>query len=286
MENRALGKGLSALIPDRIHEGKTDKISYLKIQEIQNNTLQPRSDFKKADLDDLKASIKEKGVLQPILVRQREQGYEVVAGERRLRAARELNMEEVPAVIRDISDNEALVLALVENIQREELNPIEEAQAFSRLINEFNYTQDTIAKSVGKDRSTISNILRLLKLPIEIQKSVVEGLLTFGHARALLAVNNESEQMHLYLDILKRNLSVRELENIIKGDFAKGAHKKKSVSKKQKDSYIIAAEEDMQRMLGTKVRIKAKKKRGTIEIDYYSHDDFNRIFEIVKNNTR
>ena len=279
MENRALGKGLSALIPER-QKDAAENAAHVKTSRIKDNSLQPRADFDRAQLDSLIASIKEKGVLQPILVRRRGDGFEVIAGERRLRAARELHMEEVPVVIRDVDDKEALVLALVENIQREELNPIEEAHAFKRLIEEFNFTQDDIAQSVSKDRSTIGNIVRLLKLPAEIQKSVADGLLTFGHARALLGIENQSALMHAYLEIIKKDLSVRELEGIIK-------RTNKHVPKRRTGSagenpYIIDIQEDMQRLLGTKVRIKSRKKRGMIEIEFYSPADLERIWDMMK----
>ena len=181
MENRALGKGLSALIPDRTGSEKSEKVNFIKTEEIKENPFQPRTNYDDAKLSELIASIKEKGVLQPILVRQKGNFYEVVAGERRLRAARSLKIEEIPVIVKSVSDQEALVLALVENIQREELNAIEEAQAFKRLIDDFQFTQDAVAQSVGKDRSTISNLLRLLRLPEEIQKSVFEGGISEGH---------------------------------------------------------------------------------------------------------
>jgi len=178
MENRALGKGLSALIPDKAEEKGRAAVVYLKTDVIENNRLQPRTHYDHVKLDELKASIKEKGILQPILVREKEGGFEVIAGERRLKAVRELNINEIPAIVKSVTDQEAIVIALVENIQREDLNPIEEAQSYKRLIEEFQYTQEVLAKSVGKDRSTISNLLRVLKLPEDIQKCVCSGELS------------------------------------------------------------------------------------------------------------
>jgi len=280
MENRALGKGLSALIPEKTQLDASETIAHIKTAQIKNNNMQPRTAFDKSALADLVASIKEKGVLQPILVRKKGAGYEVVAGERRLRAARQLGMPEVPAVIRDVDDKEALVIALVENIQREELNPVEEAHAFQRLIDEFNFTQDAVAQAVGKDRSTISNILRLLKLPKEIQKSIAEGLFSFGHARTLLAIESDGERMRLYLHVMKHDTSVRELEQLVKrGAVGKGKKKKMPDSR---DPYVVAIEEDMQKILGTKVRITSQKKRGKIEIEFYSPTDLERICHILK----
>ncbi len=281
MENKALGKGLSALIPQKQESQKTEGLTKVKTTLLRENASQPRSHFDDEKLKELIASVREKGFLQPILVRQSAEGYEVIAGERRLRAARALGMEEVPVLIKNVSDEEALVLALVENIQRQELNAIEEAQAFERLIQDFKFTQDAVAQSVGKDRSTISNLLRLLKLPIEIQKSVIVGTISMGHARALVAVENPQEQKRFFEQIIKKNLSVRALENLlktgIKGSVYRG--KTKAVSK---DNYLSFVEEDLQRILGSKVRIAAQKKRGKIVIEYYSNEDLERIVDIIK----
>jgi len=172
MEKKALGKGLSALIPDKKEMSNQAKVEYVKVADIKNSSFQPRINYDSKKLDELKASIKDKGVLQPILVREQNGHFEVVAGERRLRAVRDLGFEEVPAIIKDVTDQEALVIALVENIQREELNPIEEAEAFRKLIEEFDFTQETVATSVGKERSTITNFLRLLKLPEPIRDNI------------------------------------------------------------------------------------------------------------------
>ena len=170
MEGKALGKGLSALIPKKTgSQDKSESVLYLKTSSIRDNSLQPRTNYNDDKLNDLKASIKEKGVLQPILVREKDGQYEVVAGERRLKAVRGLGLEEIPAIVKEVTDREAFVIALIENIQREELNPIEEAEAYNKLIKEFDYTQEEVAQSVGKDRSTISNLLRVLKLPLEIR---------------------------------------------------------------------------------------------------------------------
>lgn len=271
--NKALGKGLSALIPDSVDE-KSEDIARIATELIEENSLQPRTNYDDDKLGELKNSIKEKGILQPILVRRKGEKYEVVAGERRLRVARELELEDIPAVIRDVTDQEALVMALIENIQREELNPIEEAEAFKRLIDEFQYTQDTVAQAVGKDRTTITNLLRLLNLPDNIKKSVYEGQLSAGHARALLAIESFNEQTNLYKKALTGKISVRELENLV-NKISKGPRRKKGEAKK--DPQIVALEEKLQQLLGTKVTVAAKKKRGKIIIDYYSHEELNRI---------
>ena len=282
MENRALGKGLSALIPEKTSATKGESVAYIKISDIRANSLQPRVNYDGEKLEELVASIKEKGVLQPILVREKEGHFEVIAGERRVRAARSLQMEEVPVIIKAVSDQEALVLALVENIQRQELNAIEEAQAFKRLMEDFNFTQDAVAQSVGKNRSTIGNVLRLLKLPNEIQKSIVKSEISEGHARALVSVEDAHEQKRLFDATIRKGLSVRELENLIKGD--RGATRRGKAKPITKDNYVVALQESLQQVLGTKVRIAAQKKRGKIVIEYYSLDDLERILKIIQKN--
>jgi len=280
MEGKALGKGLSALIPEKSKQTKGDVVAYLKTTSIQDNSLQPRTNYNDEKLNDLKASIKEKGVLQPILVRVKEGKHEVVAGERRLKAARALNLEEIPAIIKELSDQEAFIIALIENIQREELNPIEEAEAYAKLISEFGYTQEAVAQSVGKDRSTVSNLLRILKLPSEIRKFIYDGKLSAGHARALLGVVAPSEQTRLFNLTMKKGLSVRELENLVQSKSQGGARRKKTQAPREHE--VVTLEEELQRMLGTKVRLMPQKKRGKIVIEYYSLDDLDRIIQIIK----
>jgi ParB family chromosome partitioning protein len=282
MEGKALGKGLSALIPEKTSQtaAKTDAVAYLKTDTVDDNSLQPRTNYDDAKLNDLKASIKEKGVLQPILVREKAGRYEVVAGERRLKAARELGLPEVPAIIKNVTDQEAFVIALVENIQREELNPIEEAEAYRKLIEEFSCTQEDVARAVGKDRSTISNLLRILRLPVEMRRSVYKGELSVGHARALLAVENQMERDRLFILTLKKGLSVRELENLVQKKDQGGTRRGKD--KPAQSHEVIALEEDLQRTLGTKVRVMTQKKRGKIVIEYYSLDDLDRIIQLIK----
>ncbi|MDD3374178.1 MAG: ParB/RepB/Spo0J family partition protein [Candidatus Omnitrophica bacterium] len=281
MEKSALGRGLSALITENVSLEKGETIAYISTSHIKKNTFQPRKEFNQERLDDLICSIKEKGVLQPLLVRRSGDQYELIAGERRLRAAQSLNIEKVPAIVKIASDQEALVLALIENIQRQELNVIEEAKAFKRLIDEFNFTQDVVAQSVGRDRTTVTNILRLLMLPEEIQKSVLMGSFSMGHARAILSIKDESVQRALWKKTLDKGLSVREVENLVKSE-TDGYGKKKTKPLDQRDRYVVDLEEDLQRALGTKVRIKAQKKRGQVVIEYYSSDDLERIIDIIK----
>ncbi len=280
MDNRALGKGLSALIPDKAGDSTKESIAFLDTNSIKDNKFQPRINYDDTKLNELKASIKEKGVLQPILVRAKGDHFEVVAGERRLRAARLLKLEKVPAIIKEVTDQEALVIALVENIQREELNPIEEAQAFKKLVDDFQYTQETIAQAVGKDRSTITNYLRLLNLPENIKKGVFDGEISVGHARTLLSIDSQSEKNRLFELTIRKALSVRELENLVKTKVKGGSRKVKG--KDTTSHEIIALEEDLQKILGTKVRVKTAKKRGKIVIEYYSLDDLDRIIRIIK----
>ena len=280
MDGRALGKGLSALIPEKVSTLAEGSVSYVKINLIKDNSLQPRTNYDEAKLENLKASIKEKGVLQPILVRQKGDLFEVIAGERRLRAARSLNLSEVPVIVKSVTDQEALVLALVENIQREELNPIEEAEAYKKLMEDFHFTQEAVAQSVGKDRSTISNLTRLLNLPKEMQQSIYDGKLSVGHARALLSLENPLERKQLFDLSIKKEISVRELENLIVAKGKGGSRREKN--KTAKNYEFIALEEDLQKHLGTKVRIMPQKKRGKIVIEYYSTDDLDRILEIIK----
>jgi ParB family chromosome partitioning protein len=286
MNKKALGKGLSALIPEGPPIGTEmphleSGIVYLKTEQIKPSPFQPRLDFNQERQNELIASIKEKGFLQPVLVRRVEGGFELIAGERRLRAAKALNLSEIPAMVKTVKDDEVMIISLIENIQREELNPIEEAHAFQRLINDFNFTQDHVAQSVGKDRATVSNMLRLLKLPQEIQKSISEGIISMSHARALLSLENLSEQMKLFNDIISNQLSVREIESLVK---TKTKHHKKrgTASTAQKDPHLRGIEEELQQFLATKVRIMTLRKRGKIVIDFYSPQDLERIVGVIK----
>lgn len=290
MEKKVLGRGLSALIPDDMGSAPgiklesrpgAEEITRIKTAHVKPSPYQPRIEFNKERQDELIASIKEKGFLQPIIVRKIESGFELIAGERRLRAAKALHLDEIPAIVKNVKNEDALVISIMENIQREELNAMEEAQAFNKLINEFNFTQDTVAQSVGKDRSTVSNYLRLLKLPKEIQKSIAASEITMGHARALLALEDLSAQMKMYHDIISGNLSVRVVENLIKTQSK--SHKARKISgAEKKDPYLAEIEGQLQHRLGTKVRIMHQKKRGKIVIEYYSNEDLERIVEMIK----
>ncbi|MEK7849925.1 MAG: ParB/RepB/Spo0J family partition protein [Candidatus Omnitrophota bacterium] len=294
MEKKALGRGLSALIssgrsiedvlkkeiPLSPEAGADKGVLFVELSKMTPNRLQPRVDFDDVQLAELVASIKEKGVLAPILVRRANDKFEIIAGERRFRAAQQLKLNRVPVVIRDVSDQEALVLSIVENIQRQELNPMEEAHAFQRLSKEFSLTQETIAKSVSKDRSTVANILRLLNLPLEVQKAISSGKLSFGHGKALLGLDSVPQQIRLTQLVLSNSLSVRELENYISS--SKLTSTKRKRMPKDKDLYIADLENQLQKVYGTKVKVLAFKKRGKIVIEYYSPDDRERIIKLLK----
>jgi ParB family chromosome partitioning protein len=235
--------------------------------------------LRRRSLKELVASIKEKEFWRYSCAPQR-RFFEIIAGERRFRAAVELKLPRVPVVIRDTSDQEALVLSIVENIQRQELNPMEEAQAFQRLTKDFSLTQEEVARAVSKDRSTVANILRLLTLPAEVQKAISSGKLSFGHGKVLLGLDSVAQQIKLTQLVLSNSLSVRELENYVAS--IKPVSLKKKRMAKDKDPYIADIENQLQRILGTKVRIVASKKRGRIQIEYYSDEDRERILNILK----
>lgn len=293
MEKKALGRGLAALIssgrnveevlkkeiPLEPQSTQEKGVFYVETSKLVPNRFQPRMDFDSSRLSELIESIKEKGVLAPILARRVQDKYEIIAGERRFRAAQQLKLERVPVVIRNVNDQEALVLSIVENIQRQELNPVEEAHAFQRLIKEFSLTQEDIAKAVSKDRSTVSNILRLLNLPLEIQKAIASGKLSFGHGKALLSLESISQQIKLTQLVLSKSLSVRELENYILTNRAVSLKTRRTP--KAKDPYIADLENQLQQIFGTKVRLFVFKKRGKIQIEYYNEQDRERILKIL-----
>ena len=282
IEKRALGRGLEALIqPKEIESASVsnsqERILQIPISDIRTNKYQPRLEFNQEKLNDLMNSIKEKGVVQPVLVRKTPIGYELIAGERRLRAVKNLGMENVPAIVKEVTDIDMLELSLIENIQREELNPMEEAHAFQKFITDFNFTQEKIAKVLGKDRSTVANIMRLLGLPKKIQDFISKGAITAGHAKALLPLAAEMDQLRVANLIIKKDLSVRETEALV-GRRASGEKPRVEATK---DQNIVDVENGLQQLFGTRVKIMHGKKRGRIQIEYYSNDDFGRILEIM-----
>ncbi|RJQ54605.1 MAG: ParB/RepB/Spo0J family partition protein [Nitrospiraceae bacterium] len=276
----ALGKGLSALIPDK-GKDRAREIFELNINTIVPNEYQPRRVFNDAALNELVASIKEKGIIQPVIVRRAsDNSYHLIAGERRWRAARLAGFVSIPAIVKDAAPEDALELALIENIQREDLNPLETAEAFQRLINDFKLTHDDISKKVGKDRATVTNYLRILKLPLDVKKWIADGSLSIGHAKALLQVEKPGVQADIAARVIKYGLSVRETEALCK----KGPALKVSPGRlKPRDPQIASLEEKMMQNLGTKVRLihKSNKKGGRIEIEYYSLEELDRLLEIL-----
>ncbi|MFH1201470.1 MAG: ParB/RepB/Spo0J family partition protein [Candidatus Omnitrophota bacterium] len=280
MDRRALGKGLGALIPEKMwdKEKPHDKIVSIKINDIQSGKHQAREDFSSEALAELVSSIKEKGVVQPVLLRPQGAGYELIAGERRVRAAKALGLSEIPAIIREADDKTALEFSLIENLQRRDLNPMEEAKGYQYLIDDFGFSQEEVADALGKSRAVVSNTLRLLKLSKKIQEYLRIGKISMGHARALLAIEDQQEQLRLCEAIISKGLSVREIENFAR----KLAPIKRAAHPKKKDLHTQAAGEELQHILGTKVKIIQYKKRGHIQIEFYSLEDLNRILDILK----
>lgn len=295
MAVKRLGKGLDALIPSTLevdskskdtkekkeNEGETKQETYVKITMVEPNREQPRKNFDEDSLQELADSIKQFGLLQPILVQQRKDYYEIIAGERRWRAAKLAGLKEVPVIIKNLTEQEIVEISLIENIQREDLNPIEEAQAYKRLLTEFDLKQDEVAERVSKSRTAVTNSMRLLKLSDEVQQMVIDDMISTGHARALLAVEDREQQYLLAQRIFDEKLSVREVEKIVKalGKPAK-PKKEKNVSL---DIVYRDLEEKLKQKLSTKVAISGKGDgSGKIEIEFYSHDDLDRILDMIQ----
>ncbi len=274
----ALGKGLAALIPEK---EKAAGLLELDIDKIVPSENQPRRFFNDVALQELVASIKEHGVIQPVIVRKTANNlYQLIAGERRWRASKTAGLTTLPAIVKEAAPAEALELALIENIQREDLNPIETAEAFHRLIQDFNLTQDDLSKKVGKDRATVSNYLRILKLPSDIRTWIAEGALSMGHAKALLQIEDATLQINAARKVIKSGLSVRETEALSKRLSVKISTRKNGPA--SKDPQIASLEEKLMHSLGTKVRLIHKgKKGGKIEIDYFSLEELDRLLEML-----
>jgi len=273
----ALGRGLSALIPDDAPPAVNERSLDVDSDLLRPNRFQPRTAMDEAKIEELARSIRANGIIQPIVVRRVDGGYEIVAGERRWRASQRAGLLKVPVVVRDIADERLLAVALIENIQREDLNPIEEARAYRRLADAYQLTQEQIADAVGKDRSSIANYLRLLKLPQEVCANVGSGALSMGHARALLGLSDEASQLRVSRDVLAGSLSVRETEALVK----KATQPAPIKTAVEKDVHTRAAEERLRFALGTRVRIERKRKGGKIEIDFGSEEELQRIFEAL-----
>ncbi len=277
IKKKGLGRGLGALFPS-VETPKLENRSFLfvGIEEVRPNPFQPRKKVKDADIDQLAESIKEKGIIQPLLVRKAVDGYELIAGERRWRAAQKAGVTEIPVLIREAEPPSQLELALIENLQRQNLNAMEEAEAYQRLIQEFNISQEEVGRRVGKDRSSIANFLRLLKLPSWIQEKIAEGAISFGHAKCLLSLGSDRDQVKLAKEVVEKEISVRDLDRIIK---------KLGAVPAKKGSKAVPHEEDwvkeMVRKYKTRIRLKRKKKGGILEIHFHSEEELIRIVDLM-----
>ena len=279
-KRKALGKGLSAFIPDADHVAAVDEGFFqCPIEAIEPNPYQPRMSFDDRELEELVESVKEKGVITPLLVTKTEKGYQLIAGERRWRAAQKAGIRRVPVVVREISPMESLELALIENIHRKDLNPIEEALAYNRWLDDSSMTQETLAKKLGKDRTTITNMLRLLKLPQIIQKDLIDNRLTMGHARVLAGLKGQEDQTAIRDEILRKGLSVRQVEDLVRRRERPAPHGKKRSA--EEDHYMRSLAENLKRSLGTKVDIKKRGRQGSIVIFFYSDEELDRLLEIL-----
>lgn len=289
---RGLGKGLDSLIPDAMGDSKKKKDdsagsekgseTLVKISSVEPNREQPRKNFDEDALQELSDSIKQFGLLQPILVQDRQDHYEIIAGERRWRAAKIAGLKEVPVIIKNLDEREIVEISLIENIQRENLNPIEEAQAYKRLLTEFNLKQDEVAERVSKSRTAVTNSMRLLKLCDEVQQMVIDDMISTGHARAILSIEDPEQQYMIAQKIFDEKMSVRDVEKFIK-NLNKPNSKKANTEKNKSIEYIYQdTAEKMKQSLGTKVNISAKENgSGKIEIEFFSHEDFDRLVEMI-----
>ena len=285
MSRKVLGKGLSALIRDKEVSaaepaGGGGRVRTIPLHRITPNRHQPRKDFDPAGMEDLVRSVKGRGVLQPILVRESQGGFELIAGERRWRAAQQAGISNIPAMVRKVSDQDSLELALIENIQRENLNAMESAEAYDRLIKEFGLTQEETAAKVGKNRSSVANILRLLTLPEEVQGYIRKEKLSTGHAKALLSLTNGPQQVAAAREMIQKGLSVREAEKLV-GALSAG-RKRARPAKGVRDIHLVAVEEELKKSLGTKVRLRDRQGKGKIEIEYYSQKERERLIGMLR----
>ncbi len=282
----ALGRGLGALLPGGTAAGAPDGEYFLcDIDLIRPNPVQPRRRFAENELEELAASIRSQGILQPLVVRRTPAGFELIAGERRLRAARRAGLARVPVVLREVSDDRLLEISLVENIQRAELNPLEEAEAYHQLVHRLQLTQEEVARRVGKSRSTVANFLRLRQLPPPIRQSIEVGELSMGHARALLSSEQPAQQLAAWKEVVGRGLSVRETEALMRR--LKETPKERRVRPRRPETlHLERLAEDLSRTLGTKVTLRAKGPRGRIEIEFYSPEDLERLIEQLRRGAR
>lgn len=298
MAARGLGKGLDSLIPNAVGEAKAKKETkeagkeekggqeiIVKITMVEPNRKQPRKNFDEDSLQELSDSIKQFGVIQPILVQDRKDHYEIIAGERRWRAAKMAGLKEIPVIIRDYTEREIMEISLIENIQREDLNPIEEAQAYKRLLEEFHLKQDEVAERVSKSRAAVTNSMRLLKLSDEVQQMLIDDMISTGHARALLAIEDPEEQYNIAQKIFDEKLSVRDVEKLMKNLSKPEKPAKKAQSDKTLEAIYLDIEEKLKQRLSTKVTVTSKGEgAGKIEIEFYNHEDLDRLLDMMGEN--
>ncbi|NLP15282.1 MAG: ParB/RepB/Spo0J family partition protein [Clostridium sp.] len=282
MSKKGLGKGLGALISAANEEVKENKgVIELRINEIEPNINQPRKKFDDEKLHKLSESIKKHGVVQPIIVKKEDNTYRIVAGERRWRAARMAGLKSVPVIIRELSNKQVMEVALIENLQREDLNPIEEAEAFEKLLNEYNLTQEELSESIGKSRSAISNTIRLLGLPEKIKSCLINQEISSGHARAILSIEDKNLQEKVCSEIIEKNLTVRQTESLVKRYLSEGKKENREKKEKENRDEFLKIEENLQGIFGTKVRLVSNNKKGKIMIEYYSEDELDRLLTLI-----
>lgn len=279
----ALGRGIEALIPDidSVRSDSSGEYFTCDVRLIRPNPFQPRIRFPQEELDELSRSILEQGILQPLIVRKAETGYELIAGERRLRAAKMAGISEVPVVVKNVSDGKLLEISIIENIQRQDLNALEEAEAYNRLMDEFHLTQEDVAIRVGKSRSAIANFLRLRQLPEQIKASILDGILTMGHARALLGADTQAQQYAAWKAVLAKDISVRETEALVKR-LKNQKPEDQNPPPKSFDVYLSSLADDLSQDFGTRVKIKRKGRKGRVEIEFYNDGDLDRLIGLLK----
>ena len=279
VQRKALGKGLGALIPDLPEkpEGRPEGMILVDLDEIRPNPLQPRRSFNQEKIEELAGSIWENGILQPLIVKKAREGFELIAGERRWRAAQKAGLAKVPIIVKEVGDKSRLELSLIENLQREDLNVIEEAEAYQKLVDEFGYTQDVIAQRVGKGRTSITNALRLLKLNRKIKDDLMQDKINMGHARAYLGLDSSAQQVEAHAQVVKKQLSVRQTEQLVKR-MKSGAPAPLPSPSGSEHEFMV---HELRKILGTKVSIRQKGKRGKLIIEFYSPGELERIFELL-----
>jgi len=275
---KGLGKGISAFFPEEsIHSD--NRVEYVAVSKLIVNPFQPRKIFNEEALQELAESIKEHGIIQPIVVRKKEKKYEIIAGERRFRATKLAGLKEIPAIVKEMTEQQMMEVAILENLQREDLTPIEEAEAYSSLIENLNFTQDMLAKRLGKSRPHIANHIRLLQLPEDVRKLMNEGVLSMGHGRALLGLKNKGRIAEIAQKVIAQSLNVRQLESLVHQLNEGVSHETKE--KVKKDVFVQATESQLREYFGTSVQVKKQKNKGKIEIEFYSEDDLERILDIL-----